>query len=213
MMKKLYSILRYSIVRFINIICNKLNIALYYETICGIKNINRKKMNLSKVSYDKNVKEVSTDELFLGIDALNDTYSHIGCSISDSPHYNLMKSIDLSEDIEQSEYVKLERMGALDGRDKVYISNKMHQQAFSRQMQIIMTGEYNPVSYYVVDGKKYISDGKHRAALLTYLGMPIKCIEVPIQPDTKEYFKCIKAKMEKRPEIYKKNIELIKKIL
>ncbi len=150
-----------------------------------------------------NVLLCSPKELYLGVDGLYDFYSHTGKAITSSPHYELMDACSKNK-LSESIYIHLENIGALDSRDSFRKKSEKHLAEFHKAKLEIENNTYNPVLFYVIDGNRYIYDGKHRAALCGYLGLKVKCVEINPHIVCSKYYIHLYGDMEKYPERYSK---------
>ncbi len=200
---------RFFCIRFLNRMCKLFNKTIYYKTKYGIKVLNRK--SDSEIQYVSESVLLNPNELYLGIDGLKDEYSSAGISCDNSPHADLMNKC-LIGDLSDSYYIRNERIGALDGRDTVFYNDSFHFEQFRKNLSQIEK-DYKPVKYYVIDGIKYIADGKHRASLCAIQNRKVKCCEIRLGQSTIDYFKNLVSVMEKRPELYSKNLCLLRKII
>ena len=156
-------------------------------------------------------------ELFLGVDGLKDAYTHCGKTISESPHAELITRIIKGNTLGKSEYVRLERIGALDGRDTFWRPVSYHEKITRSRIEEARNPsatEEKPISVYEVGGKYYIADGKHRAALYSLLGRAtVNCRVRPLGAATLDYMRQIAEIMKQKPEKYTINLALISAIL
>lgn len=165
----------------VNLIFKWCRIFAYFESKYGIKSLNAKSFRCVKMPLLE-VDEIylQPKDLFLGIDLLSDENTLLDINILESPHYHLMECLDSKGDIEYTDYINRLKNGRLDGRYassvKGFIDNSM--KIFSRNKQNILEGSCEPVLVYSVHGKFYIHDGKHRAALCSYLKKPIRCKQI-----------------------------------
>lgn len=151
-------------------ICKILHIHYYYENKYGIKEYNKIPFKLSG-----SVQEEIVDPriVYLGFDGLKDQYTLLGIPISDSPHFDLMRKLESGQDIYDSEYIKREISGCLDGRYEVEPSD--HNIHYQKVKKDILDNSYDPVLLYLIDKKLYAFDGKHRLAVCCLLGLNCKC--------------------------------------
>lgn len=174
------------------------------------------KMIMGKININHNIScssetYILPDDLLLGVDGLFDNYSHMGKRITESPHYRLMKACDRNDFI-NCEYLMLENKGALDSRESINRSIEKHLNVYNEVKSQIEEEKYTPVSYYIVDEKKYIHDGKHRAAMCAYLGKKVKCVEVSPTSVCSEYMIRLKREIVKKPGLFTKHQRIIEVI-
>lgn len=194
---------------FIHRLCKLIGFHHYYENRYGIKGHNKAKFQLQGKYADF---LINPEDVYLGFDALKDEYTLLDVKMTDSPHYNLMKTIFQGEDIQGCDYIEREKKGTLDGRYELVPTD--HVRIFSESLEKIRSDKYNPAIVYRVDGKTYAFDGKHRLALCLLLNKKCKCICMDLSELQKDInTKTLLLEMEKRnKELYSKNIELLKKI-
>lgn len=183
-----------------------------YRTSKGIKNFN---LGFLSVLFNPNIyKELLIDskDLYLGPDYLKDEYSLINLSINDSPHYKLMETLFNNEDVLETDYMFRKRNGTLDWRDITPISSSYInsiKNKFKQRLIDIETDCYDPIIVYEYKEKYYIFDGKHRAALCSYLKKPIKSLVVS-NDCIRSYTNRIFFEMMKDDNFYSKHNAFIK---
>ena len=151
----------------------------FYHTRYGLKNVGASFLLGGEKSTDSK-EEVLLENLYLGPDYLKDEYTLLGCPISESPHYEFIKTIQEGSNINDTDYIRRYLKGCLDWRrgnimprNKDYFKNK-----FAHSLEQIKNNDYTPVVVYRQNGKYYVYDGKHRAAFCSLLGVPVRCVEV-----------------------------------
>ncbi len=171
------SIFKHYLYRAAELAYKKTHRICVFETNKGLKNI-----NMGSVAQHDNytiLNEVTLDasELYLGPDYLNDRYSLIGIRLSDSPHYGFMKALDEGTNLKETDYVKRWLNGTLDWRRPMPLKMCVSrwQRTFQEMVSLIENGTYLPVLVYQAEGRYYMYDGKHRAALCAYKNKPVKC--------------------------------------
>lgn len=156
-------------------LCKKFHISHIYKTSKGVKGIYGFPPVL-KVPVDNNIITLFANDLYLGVDLLCDDYTLLECPLMQSPHYFFMRAIKEGKPISETDYIKRMKSGTLDARVDAYIKNyqKFYDKYALREGEA-ESDNYPPVLIYQIGGKKYIYDGKHRAALLAYKERPIRC--------------------------------------
>ena len=156
-------------------LCKKFHISHIYKTSKGVKGIYGFPPVL-KVPVDNNIITLFANDLYLGVDLLCDDYTLLECPLMQSPHYFFMRAIKEGKPISETDYIKRMKSGTLDARVGAYIKNyqKFYDKYALREGEA-ESDNYPPVLIYQIGGKKYIYDGKHRAALLAYKERPIRC--------------------------------------
>lgn len=189
-------------------ICKVLHIHHYYENKYGIKEHNKILFKGKETSQEK---LIDPHLVYLGFDGLKDPYTLLGRLISESPHFDLMEKLENGNDISDSEYVKRELAGYLDGRHEIALPD--HVNMYQKNKENIISNSYNPALIYAVDGKWYAFDGKHRLALCCLLEIPCKCKIIDKKELLQdEHTRRLYIEMKKRNG-YTKNINFLKKIL
>lgn len=157
-----------------------LHIVRFYNSRFGLKNVGAGYLLGAKNYSSVVIKNISADSLFLGPDYLKDKYTLLNCPISQSPHYGFIKTIMENGDMASTDYIQRFVSGKLDWRrgSKKPRDFNYFKKMFSRSLGEIQSGDYSPIIIYSLGGKYYIYDGKHRAALCSLLGVPVKCMLV-----------------------------------
>jgi len=124
--------------------------------------------------------EMNPAQLLLGPDFLKDKYTLLGTSLADSPHYSLVKTIAEGGRIEDTDYFLRFKSATLDWRLWQFsrCNSSRFIKSFEKSKSEILDDKYAPVIVYRVRDKKYVFDGKHRAAMCLLYGYQVKCIEV-----------------------------------
>ncbi len=186
-------------------ICKLFNKTIVYESKTGLKEINP--LFPTKQREIINLCTVSPDELFLGIDFLKDEYSLINTPIKESPHFELMASLYNGEDGLNTNYTKRMLKGALDERYEIlafYLDKEYFKNCFNKKYNDIKNNSGENIIVYKKNGKCYIHDGKHRAALCSLLGIDAQCEVVDFSEVCKE-FNSKKLEILEKKEKYKKH--------
>lgn len=155
----------------------------FYCERCGIKAINC--LHIDTGNWQDNAThllKISKKRIYLGFDFLKDEYSFIDTPLLESPHYKLMKEMFENKCIDQSEYIHLLSKGRLDERREINsfdIDKKRMSLLFEKRCEEVKSDSYKPVMVFKANnGKFYIVDGKHRAALASLFCDSIKCVVV-----------------------------------
>lgn len=189
----------------------------YYETKYGVKMLNRPRAKRSAAPPAEPFL-CSVSELYLGVDGLCDEYTHCGKPVAGSPHAGLIRTVMDGGPIAKSEYVRLERRGALDGRDAFWRPASFHEKITRARIdELQKSGTAEPgeaINLYAVRGKYYIADGKHRAALYAVSGIDRVPVRVqPLSAETLAYMRGMLTMMEKSGKQYEVNEALLRAIL
>lgn len=201
--------MRWVVNRVINKFAQRVRISALYSTRTGIKSINQ--LMQSRVLMEKNPFFLDASDLYLGFDALKDEYTLVGTGIVESPHYGLMEALASQSSIANTEYVLRYSKGSLDQRSAVYLTKKAKNvivATFKARYFEVQNGDYPAVQVYCVNGKYYVADGKHRAALCAYLNKPIKCVDIGRDFLSDSFRLWIYSAMKKNPDEFVSNLEL-----
>ena len=157
-----------------------LHIVRFYNTRYGLKNVGAGYLLGAKKYSSGVIKEIVADKLFLGPDYLKDKYSLLNRPIAQSPHFDFVKAIKENGDLSSTDYIQRFVSGKLDWRRGSTMPRDFNyfEKMYFQSLGEIQSGDYNPVIIYSLGGKYYIYDGKHRAALCSLLGVPVKCMVV-----------------------------------
>lgn len=173
----MYKKIKHYAFRIIEEFCKKNRIIHLYYSAVGLKNINMGYVaDLGKIDASNKVL-INAEELFLGPDFLKDKYTLLGTRITESPHYEFMKTLKQNEDFRKTEYIIRWENGTLDWRRAMpmEIYQNEWKLKFRERLKEIQNDSYKPIKIYKVGGKKYIYDGKHRAAVCALLNKKIQC--------------------------------------
>lgn len=163
---------KYYFLRFFEKVCKFFNILVVFSTRVGIKTLN-------VASFRKDLdKEVFGEcyysdgrDLFLGPDFLKDKFTLLDCSLYESPHYKFVECLNQGNNPDSTDYIKRYCSGTLDGRiGHCSFSNySIFFEKNKNRREEIITGIMKPIKVYEWKGRKYIQDGKHRAAMCLLL--------------------------------------------
>ena len=201
--------IRYFFIRVINKLCKLIGITVPYYTRYGLKTFN-KRVIVGELSGESVL--LDPESLYLGFDCLKDEYTHLDKPISCSPHYELMEACE-SGDPYRSEYNRLALEGALDGRDVIVYKKDHYERRYEEASSHINDMKSNPIVFYMLDGKRYIFDGKHRSALALKKGLQVWGKELPYKSLPIEYLKVVQAGMRKRPSDYGRNLDHVNALI
>lgn len=164
--------------RFEEKVLKSMHIIRFRKTKYGLKNVGASYLLNPKIISSESIVELSSDLLYLGPDFLKNRYTLLDCHISQSPHYDLIKTISEGGNLASTDYIKRFVSGKLDWRRgyKQPRDYNFFMEKFAKSTNEIEHDDYKPVLVYKLGGKYYIYDGKHRAALCALLGLPVKCL-------------------------------------
>ncbi len=152
------------------------HITYVYQGRTGLKELNPCVSNgqYQVIEY----KEIPYDQLFLGIDFLNDNNTLIDTPIATSPHFELMRTLSEGNDYMKTEYVERMLRGALDERYVIvsYCLNKSYfRSCYEKHIAEYEEGIDREIVVYQLNGKYYLHDGKHRAAMCALIKKSVRC--------------------------------------
>jgi len=182
---------------------------VYFETAYGIKAYSKPPFTITNQGNVRTT-EINPSEVLLSFDGLKDAYTHVGMSIAESPHVELIKAIMAGEDITQTRYFKEEINGCLDGRYEHKYSHSLVERLIAASKE---EKKEKPIIYRI-ESSYYVLDGKHRLATAIVKGLSsIQCIEIQSTEISEHvYTKMILKKMLDKPNEYKKNIQHIESL-
>lgn len=192
-----------------------INQSIYYENKYGIKNIN-KKIITNQDFVKKYVDDVDPNKLHINFDGLKDQYTLTGLPINETPHYDLMIALNNNSCIKRSNYYERLGLGILDERNSIFInrkSEKMMVSKFKKSKSEILQRKSSEIFVYELDGKLYIIDGKHRAALASVINKTVNCIVLDKKIVQDGFWFELYKQMRKNPSVFQKNINFMLKII
>ena len=163
-------------------VCKLFEKTVVYQSKTGYKELNP--FYLPQTTEHCKKIYLSARELYLGIDFLKDDYSLIDVPISESPHYGLMKCLQDNGEWESTEYVLRMLKGALDERYEIlatYLNKSYFSVCYQKRKAEIERNDNSSVSVYQLNGRYYLHDGKHRAALCMLMGIDVPCNVLPFE--------------------------------
>lgn len=175
-------------------IYKRFNIFQIKNTKYGLKTINIKLVRQDPKILSDSTFKIEPQELYLGIDYLNDDFTLLDTSITLSPHIGFIESILNNEDLSKTDYVDRCQKGTLDGRRgrvKITDFSLFRERCKSRIEQL---DNMQPVLVYRINNRYYIYDGKHRAALCSLKGIKVKCLLVDYRFSDNALFKVMKER-------------------
>lgn len=207
-MNKLY-ILIYSV---LNRTFKILNISIFFVNSKGVKCINQK---IKSQQFDKipivEEKTIDPIDLYIGFDGLKDEFSLVDVQISRSPHLDLANALIQKTKLEDCHYYKRLQNGFLDMRFNQKFKKSIYTNGLLERQQKINSESYTKVKIVSIQGRYYIIDGKHTAALCCSMGVKVKCSEIMNPMHDPFYHKVYKI-MKKRSAQFEKNLSLLEKV-
>lgn len=198
------------ILRITDKLMSFLRYSCFYENKYGIKDFASQSFKLSdhnKVA----IVELNPADVYLSFDGLKNQYTLIDKPISESPHVELIRLINMGEDISACDYVKRETNGFLDHRDKEFISEKIINYHLEKNKMCDISRQ--PI-VYKLDNKYYVLDGKHRFASAFLSGEEsVKCKEVSCKEIAEWKYLCKLYSIVKNKKVYSKQLDHIEKLM
>lgn len=199
--------------RVLNKLTKKLGVSLLYHTSKGVKYINPLMRSMKLQSSAPF--EVEPDQLFIGFDALKDSYTLVGVDLQHSPHYGLMEALENGKDPAETDYCKRYKNGTLDARSPVPLNKAVMTNfatTFPKRKKEILNGVCEPVQVYRIGEKLYLADGKHRAALCALMRKPVPCVEISPDYLNDSFRRWMYDAMCCKPDRYQRNIALFRQL-
>lgn len=140
-------------------------------TKVGVKPLNQiiKSDWYNEIVIIKNVIGLEFDRLTPDPDFLKDKYTLIDKSVSEWPHYDLIRRLDTNLPLDDCEYIKRCQNGTLDFRKKMNISERRLKNKYRTSLTAMTKGEFFIVKVFLVYDNIYsVADGKHSLAMATY---------------------------------------------
>ena len=185
-------------------ICRLLKRSVVYENKQGLKQINP--INVALLTRGERIL-IPYSKLYLGVDFLNDKKTLIDVPIVESPHYYLMKTLEINGDYKQTEYVQRMLRGCLDERYEIvsyYLQKNYFQKAYEKSKRGVEEDTNTPVTVYAYNDKYYIYDGKHRAAICALLKKGVWCNVIDLHSAMSGFNRKLKQRIIKSKK-YKKH--------
>jgi hypothetical protein len=116
--------------------------------------------------------------------------------------------------LRDSDYVRRIESGALDFRPRRKLCDRQlagRRAEFLEARARIEAGDYEPITVFSLDGRHFIADGKHRAAVCALLGNGVCCRNASAGLHDSFYWWVIR-KMEKTAEQYRRHIRWFESI-
>lgn len=153
----------------------RLSCTALIRTKVGIKPLNQiiKSDWLNEVTIIKNLIDLEFDRLTPFPDFLKDKYTLIDTSVSEWPHYDLIRCLDNNLPLNDCEYIKRRENGTLDFRKKFSISKDRLRKVYQKKITAMANDEVFSVKIFLIDNDSYIvADGKHSLAMSVYFKYP-----------------------------------------
>lgn len=211
-MNKLLLSIKVRLIDHIGKLFHRFGYSFYYTNKYGVKVINRTSGEAKHKQTNESFIELNPRALYLPFDFLKDEFTLLDTNIMESPHYKLICGCD-EGNLENNEYINRAICGTLDGRDSTYETVERYLKCYSEKQKDFQENQIEAIRFYTVGRKKYIADGKHRAAMAAYHGWKITGKEIyPINiitPNVKRMYSI----MKKKPESYLQNINHLEQLM
>ena len=159
-------------------LCEMAGVSITFPTRVGYKTLNRLHVHRVLSAFERGTERgVDPASLRLGFDGLTDRYTLLGCPLSESPHMELITALERGTPLRDTEYAGRLEAGTLSHGLPVAFDVKHVRGQFAAREREIATGLTQRVRTVVIDGSRYIADGKHRAAHSLRRGFPVDCVD------------------------------------
>jgi hypothetical protein len=185
------------------------DISAFFFTGTGVKCLNQlissDQIFLRKTPLQE---RISLNELHLGCDGLNDSYTLLGRNLADSPHLELVEILMRGEDPVHSEYIFRESNALMHFRNGIPYTKERAKQLQDWFHHRLKTLQFSAPQIMLanVSGQYYILDGKHTAAICLFTKNEnlVYWDVTPFLFDS--FFFAVCQKMRKRPLSFKKHL-------
>ena len=159
-------------------LCEISGISVTYLTRVGYKSFNRLGRYRLLTGFETGTdRDIAPDTLRLGFDGLKDPYTLLGRRLGDSPHIELMRTLEDGGDPRRTEYAERLTGGTLSRGMPVRFDEAYVRERFRARDAEIAGGTVQTVKTLTIDGARYILDGKHRAAHSLLRGARVHCVD------------------------------------
>jgi hypothetical protein len=181
-----------------------------FLTRVGYKSFNRLGPHRLQTAFEAGTdRDIAPDTLRLGFDGLKDPYTLLGRRLADSPHIELMRTLEDGGDPRRTEYAERLTGGTLSQGLPVRFDEAYVRERFRASDAEIAGGSVQTVKTITVSGSRYILDGKHRAAISLLRGARVHCVDVtPIIFDGDfRYFHYVRP--SDQPALFRRHLEVL----
>jgi hypothetical protein len=181
--------------------------AVLLETRVGVKSRNQLILSQFLSAFAGGAAEaLPADALSLSLDALADEFTLLHTPVISSPHFRLFERFRAGKDITSSDYFSRLSRGTLDFRGPIPVTpTLLSQMPGFLQSKLDPATSSDPVLIARIGGRQLIVDGKHKAAALAWLGLPVPCLDITAAMYD-SYYRWIYNYMKKHGARYSKHI-------
>ncbi len=195
--------------------CKILALTFFCETFTGIKLLGRRVSSKSSLPIIDTL-VINPEIVFFFPDGLKNKYTLTSISMSSSPHLDLINKVFMGHRIIESEYIRREALGGLDGRFGLIVSKRSisnHVELTIKNRAALVNGSYKHPRLVCFEGKYYALDGKHRLAMAIYLNKVIECDIVSLKDLLRtNYVNGLLKKMQRRRSNYESCLVLLEEM-
>jgi hypothetical protein len=193
-------------------IFKKTSCSMLLSTKVGIKPIN--KLFLSEYCDEiilETLPSLNIEKIVAHPDFLKDAYTLIGTTVSEWPHYELIKCIDGNLPLDTCDYVTRSRNGTLDFRKKMRVPVKSLKEYFQNRYREMKEGKTFTIKiYHVFEDIYTVADGKHSLAMAYYYNYSNLRFEVIRNLLFDTYYRWIFEQIKKTKD-YSKHIDFFRR--
>lgn len=159
-------------------LCEMAGVSITFPTRVGYKTLNRLHVHRVLSGFETGTQRgVAAESLRLGFDALADRYTLLGHPLSESPHVELITALERGTPPRDTEYARRLEAGTLSHGLPVAFDAKQVRREFAGREREIAAGMAQRVRTVMIEGSRYILDGKHRAAHSLRRAVPVDCVD------------------------------------
>jgi hypothetical protein len=147
-------------------LCEISGTSVTFLTRVGYKSFNRLGRHRLRTAFETGTdRDIAPDTLRLGFDGLKDPYTLLGRRLADSPHIELMRTLEDGGDPRCTEYAERLTGGTLSQGLPVRFDEAYVRERFRARDAEIAGGTAQTVKTITIDGARYILDGAPRREL------------------------------------------------
>lgn len=191
-------------------LCEMSGVSITFPTRVGYKTLNRLHVHRVLAGFETGTQRgIAPESLRLGFDSLTDRHTLLGRPLAASPHMGLITALSRGISTRDGEYATRLQAGTLSHGLPVAFDEDHVRRRFAEQDRAIAAGVGQRVRTVVIDGVRYILDGKHRAAHALLRGVTVDCADcTPIVFESVfRYVYYIRP--SRRPERFARHLELL----
>lgn len=155
------------------------------------------------------------ETLLCPIDGLTDDLTLLGTPVVQSPTYAFLHALEYGEPFFDTAYIRRYVLGTLDQRwprNVRYLHPPEFWSIYAKRRAQVLAGTYAPVRVFCVQGRYYVLNGKHRAALCALLGQDVRCDVLDTGEVYAESLHKAHKRLLQRPAVFQKTIRFFDEI-